>query len=228
MQPAPVADPTAVVGKRFLAALIDLVPIYGLMFALSTGLQIGFAPGSVGGTRGSDSASAGALVGILVITYVVPLTAAAVNGIWLRARTGASLGQRALGLVTVTEEGQRLSTGAAVGRFFLGIVDGFPWCCYVPIVGMITIGVAKGHRRVADMALRSYVVPAAYLGVPLGPPGNLGATGPWAQPVPQAEGPAGADQPQWDPARGTWVRWDAAGGRWYGWHEPSGTWQPLD
>ena len=231
MQPFPTGeDPTAVVGKRFLAGLIDLVPVVALLWILSTVLQVGTTPGVISGSATSDqTVSAAGLVGYLVVTYLVPLAAAAVNGIWLRSRSGASLGQRALGLVTVDEQGQIPSVGALVGRFFLGIVDAFPWvCCYLPIVGMITIAASKGHRRVADMVVRSYVVPEAYRGVVLGPPANLTApAGPWAQPVgPPQAGPA--DGPQWDPARGTWIRWDPTSGRWFGWHEPSGSWLPLD
>ena len=229
----PLGDPTAVVGKRFLSGLIDLAPIYVLMQVLSTVLQIGFLPGTFGSTgtttTADETATGVALIGVLLVSYLVPLAAAFVNSVVLRSRNGASLGQQAVGLVTVTETGQRLSFGAATGRFFLGVVDGFPWCCYLPVVGMITIGTAKGHRRVADMVVRSYVVPKELAGTALGPPANLATTtGPWHQAVaPPSAGPT-SDQPQWDPARGTWVRQDPTTGRWYRWDDPTGSWQPLD
>jgi hypothetical protein len=69
-------------------------------------------------------------------------------------------------------------------RSLAGIVDYLP-CCYVPLVGIITMVSTKSHQRVGDMAAKSYVIDAAYAGYPVQIPGvTTTPTGPWAVPDP--------------------------------------------
>ncbi len=86
-----------------------------------------------------------------------------------RGITGRTLGMNAFGLVTVNEQGQPLGPGMALVRSLAGIVDYFP-CCF-PLVGTITIFTTTGHRRVGDMAAKSFVVARAYAGQPIFVPG---------------------------------------------------------
>lgn len=223
------ADPTDVAIRRLGAAAIE----FGSYFALTQvtsfavqGASLGLSGPST--TSGEDAAFLGAsLVAMLVpAVYLVVIT------VVLRGLNGASLGQRLLGLVTVDEAGQPVGFGSAVLRALLGIVDGFPYCCYLFLVGGITMFTSTGHRRVADMVLKTYVVPKEYVGVPLGPPTSIGAwagasarpIGPWATAVPGQP----AAGPQWDAARGAYVQWDPAGQRWMTWDQATNQWMPLD
>ncbi len=76
----------------------------------------------------------------------------------MRGLTGRTLGTSAVGLVTVDEQGEPIGVGWALVRMIAGLVDWFPYC--IPgLLGLILILSTKGHRRVGDMAAKSFVVP---------------------------------------------------------------------
>ena len=226
-------DPTDVAARRLGAAAIE----FGSYFVVSQVLSLAFNAGNAflgpQANQSIDDNDLAWLSGGLLIATLVPLAYLAAITVVMRAVTGASLGQRLLGLVTVDEHGQPLGGGTCVLRALLGVVDGFPYCCYLFLVGGISMFTTDGHRRVADRILKAYVVPKEYLGVPLGPPEQLGAVvgpcgravGPYGQAV-GADAPTGGDPgARWDETRGCYVRWDGA--RWVGWDDATQQWRPL-
>jgi uncharacterized RDD family membrane protein YckC len=197
---APTAtDPTAVVGRRIVAYLVDIV--------LTWGVQIGvvFATGNVTEivdadtcdelTRIGDRAcfygadrvflvdNRGVTLGALAAFAFVLLFQVIVTGV-----AGWSPGKLVLGIRVVDETGGGPGIGRALIRWILLLVDWFPYC--LPLVGLITVFTTKGHRRVGDMLAKTYVVRARDRGRPVAVPGAggaaAGATPPPAPAMPTA------------------------------------------
>ena len=248
-------DPTAVMGRRLVAGIIDyfLLP-FGLA-AVAMLLFGGFE--EVPFCSSSDSncfyvTSNGSTdyyqIDGIGIFYGVGFLVWLLNLVLLQSATGASLGKLALGLRTVDETGATAGFGKVLVRQLLWIVDGIG--CVVPLVGPITGLASKGHRRVGDMAAKTNVVASASVGtppmagvvpggyaVPATPPAPGGAWGgatapaPGAPPAPggapSAPAAPAAGEPQWDAARNTYVQWDAAGQRWMAYDQAAGEWRPI-
>ena len=143
------ADPTAVVGRRFVAAVIDL----GILWVFSAGFwvlasrrlpeqlsQLGFeaCTGRDLCTNVNDRYVAGwpnVVLGLVWVAYLL--------GVFVveRGLTGRTIGTMVTGLVTVGEDGRPLGVGKALVRSIMGIVDYFP-CC-VPLVGIGTIATTE-------------------------------------------------------------------------------------
>jgi uncharacterized RDD family membrane protein YckC len=111
--------------------------------------------------------------------------------IW-QGLAGATPGKTVFGVRVVNEAGQAPGVGKAFVRSILWIVDGAPWI--VPLVGPITALSSKGHRRVGDMAAKTFVVAVADMGTP---PQVPGLTPPYGAP---AYAPGMAVQPPPGPA----------------------------
>ncbi|MGE3621354.1 MAG: RDD family protein, partial [Acidimicrobiia bacterium] len=146
--------------------------------------------------------------------FITGSKAAAVSGIGLVASfayhvvlqglTGATLGKLVTGIRTVREEGTPPGIGKAALRWVLLLVDGFPY--FVPLVGFVCALTSSGHRRVGDMAAKTFVVSKAAVGRPVGVPGltpaspyatgwGQPAAGSWGQPPTGPAGPSGWDAP---------------------------------
>lgn len=245
-----VADPTAVIGRRVVATLIDGAVVIGPTIAIATSNmeyitreRVGrgfddFCDDYLDQTSGtciqlgdtayfsSESSNPGsfAFIGLSILLLVV-----------LQGITGWTIGKLLTGLRTVREDGRAPGIGKALVRWLLLIVDGIP--C-IPLVGFICALTSQGHRRVGDMVAKTFVVRASAAGQPIAVPGLTVAppmpamystTAPWSPPGPGATppGPAGGQAPQWDEARGTYIQWDAASSRWLQWDEATRTWSPI-
>jgi uncharacterized RDD family membrane protein YckC len=163
--------------------------------------------------EGSDAA-----IGFVVAWIIAPLAYAAVQG-----ATGRSPGKALFGVRVVDEFGSPPGFGKSLVRTLLWVVDGIP--CIIPLVGFITGLTSNGHRRVGDMAAKTFVVgkdhsgpvivaglptaatqgyPGAAYGTPgqqwgappPGPPGQPGQPQPWGGPAPG--GPGGPPSGGWD------------------------------
>jgi uncharacterized RDD family membrane protein YckC len=122
--------------------------------------------------------------------------------------TGATIGKLLVGIRVVQEDGSVVGVPKSLLRWICFFVDIF-------FVGIILASTSRGHRRLGDMAACSYVVTKEAVGRPIVLPALPGAP-PGAMPV---------TQPQWDPARGTYVQWDPVTGRYLTWDEPTRTWR---
>jgi uncharacterized RDD family membrane protein YckC len=241
-------DPTAVMGRRTAAFVIDslviIVPTALVASAEFEYIERENSPVALGdfcdqyleqndgfcfhvGDRayfsdagGSPAASLTAL-GLSILLLVV-----------LQGLRGITPGKALFGIRTVREDGQSPGIGKALVRWLLWIVDGAPWC--LPLVGLITGLTTKGHRRVGDMAAKTFVVGRGDAGEPVTVPGldtdagggypPRGGFGPGGYPPPGgAPGyppPAGA--PGYPPPGGA-PGAPTAGG----WHAPGGYPPPI-
>jgi len=271
-------DPTAVVGRRFGAYVIDTIVVAALSVGAffltadvtlyerpATCRQVEAVPGEVSSseectddfdlTWGDDEYSAAtykpaaiAIAGGLSLLYLILVQ-------WiLQAFTGMTLGKAIFGIRTVDEAGGSPGLGKQFIRGLLWIVDGL---CN-GLVALILILVTKGHRRLGDMAAKTFVVRSAAKGSPIVVPGMdssgaapayagagaATAAAPVTPPAPQqattpqqatAPQPAAAPQPapdasgpQWDAQRNAYIQWDPAGGRWMTYDDNAAEWKPIE
>lgn len=174
------ADPTAVVGKRILAAIIDWI----------IGLAV-FAVAFFGIWGDSADKDALALVGVdcadvrengdspticfelgdkvyaseggdSIAVFAASLAAGLLNAVVLQGLTGASVGKHLTGLRVVDKDrGGIAGVGKNVVRWLVSIVD--VSCCF--LIGLIMVLTTKGHRRLGDMAAGTLVVGKQSVGV---------------------------------------------------------------
>jgi Na+-translocating ferredoxin:NAD+ oxidoreductase RnfG subunit len=236
---ASLSDPTSVMGRRSVAWIVDLLLYLLLMsffsptplspFAKYEEVPEGFDdPCSVIeedndvyqciqiGDRVYYTEAAASAVGFAVaLAWFF-----GVYGV-LQGVKGVTPGKALLGVRVVDEQGRTPGIGKALGRSVLWIVDGIPYC--FPLVAVITGFSTKGHRRVGDMAAKTFVVGKDDAGRPVviaglttaypgygppgyGPPGGPGQP-PWGPPPggpggPGAQPPWGAPAPA--PGPGAW------------------------
>lgn len=115
------------------------------------------------------------------------------NAVAIQGATGASIGKHVMRLRVVNGDGSPHGILKALGRWAMLVVDNQP--CGIPIVGFVCALASRGHRRVGDMVLGTYVVDKAAAGHPVlaakagpGPYGGYGAPPPPGWPP----APAGA------------------------------------
>lgn len=247
--PAPAADPTAVFGRRVGAFVIDslVVSVPGVAIA-STGFKTFDA--SSAGLDGTDfcdeflEQADGSCFAFGDTVYfsdgfsgasLAPLGLSILLLVVVQGLTGWTVGKLLLGLRTVKEDGSVVGVGKAFVRWLLLIVDSLP--C-LGLVGLITAGTSTGHRRVGDMAAKTYVVRADRAGGPVLVPGSPLSPSTAAEPhassgssawtTAPSPGPAPtASGAQWDPARNAYIQWDADGARWLQWDDASQSWSPI-
>src|SRR3546814_11777769 len=75
----------------------------------------------------------------------------------------------ALPIGVVGEDGRAPGLGKALLRWVLWVLDGFPYV--LPLVGGIVALTTVGHRRVGDMAAKTFVVDRGAMGSPIVVPG---------------------------------------------------------
>jgi uncharacterized RDD family membrane protein YckC len=206
------ADPTAVMGRRLGAWIIDLVILYGILVGLaiangeSSTLDSATEAQAVCdlvNDAGEDvlCINAGSTVYLfeaedILLSAGLALLAAFLNGVVLQGVTGGTIGKLLIGVRVVRRDtGAVCGVGKAFVRWILWIVDGIG--CGVPLVGPITALATKGHRRLGDMAAGTLVVGKEAVGRPPFVPGLDGpavSPMPWGAPVPAA-GPGWATTP---------------------------------
>ena len=173
-------DPTAVMGRRTLAFVIDALIGTALIFVtvLATFTTTEFAStlaaedictqmdfftdnvcinsGSTVWVGESDD------VGMLMLVWGVYVL---VNTLLLPGFTGWSLGKLVMGLRVVKQDTfERAGMGANIGRGVLWVLDAFPW--FLPLAGLILGLATPGHRRIGDLAAKTFVVDKSLVGHP--------------------------------------------------------------
>jgi uncharacterized RDD family membrane protein YckC len=202
---APPPDPTAVVGKRIGALLLDFlltgVIIGALIFA------VGDQTDAQGALRdhscryetnefGADTLQCDGLYvrnGTDVFVADWGPVFGVITGVGfvyfalLQGLTGATLGKLATGVRVVGKDGTVAGLGRCVVRWLFFIVDG-PMTLY--ICGLVTMLVSKRHQRVGDLVAGTYVVAKAAVGQPIPPIGAPAPAGYAPQPPGYAQPPA--------------------------------------
>jgi uncharacterized RDD family membrane protein YckC len=168
----PTHDPTAVLGRRYAAFLIDAV-ICTVVFLL---LFFAFAtertptetlrlPGCHLDVNDSSRVQCDNRAVIQINDTVYEANGAPFFGLAalftflyfavVEGRFGGSLGKQLTGTRVVTEAGSRIGIPRSIVRWLLFAVDG-PLSLF--LCGIITSAVSRGHRRLGDMAANTYVV----------------------------------------------------------------------
>jgi uncharacterized RDD family membrane protein YckC len=171
---APPRDPTEVLGRRFVAFLIDalfLAVIAVLVFASLSDHSLRGAPANAcSRSLVSDSTwcvqlddrvwtwGSGAFARSLLLVGL----AAFLDLVVLQSVTGASVGKLCVGLRVVEVRGNEARFLRVLGRWLFLIVD---LGCFV--VGFLTTLVTHPHRRVGDLVCGTYVVGVADVGQPV-------------------------------------------------------------
>lgn len=250
-------DPTAVFGRRILAALIDaaliLVPVIMLLTASFEYLNVdtlqvdgeqfcerylddndGFCLNAediddrVYFSDGGTGPSTALYWGATIGMLVV-----------LQGFTGWTVGKLITGIRVVQEDGRPPGFAKALVRWLLWIVDAFPY--FLPLVGSIVGLTTVGHRRVGDMVAKTFVVRSSAAGSPVVVPGltappPVGSGGGWGAPAPST----GWGQPT-DPSSTGWAaptttaappgnapEWDEARGTYIQWEPNQRVWMQWD
>lgn len=201
----PGGDPTSVGGRRIVAYLIDWVLFVSIVPAIvffATADLTNYTDGPTCtnlkrsgqiddsyfcGRVESTDADGDTTYDTIVVKKASFVISNAVAGgyllvvMWLaQGLTGMTLGKLVVGIRTVREDGRPPGLGKQILRGIGGIADAVPFCLMplVPVVGLITMFVTKGHRRVGDLAARTYVVRSSAAGAPIVVPGVNGSGAP--------------------------------------------------
>lgn len=204
-------DRTAVMGRRTIAWVLDLLIFAGIAIALFVVLaEYVEIPASIPSADACDQLrfqDSDAAAGCLEIGDRAYLTSDADNAVQtltsigyfvffviVQGVTGASPGKALAGVRVVREDGSRPGIGKSLGRTLLWVVDAAPW--FVPVVGFVVGLTSTGHRRIGDMAAKTYVVARKDTGQPVtvGSPVMPPPSSPWGAPPPPT-GPPGAPPP---------------------------------
>jgi hypothetical protein len=248
---SPSADPTAVVGRRIGAWVIDLI-IY-MVFAAALVAALGgnqsevqefstqteaeaFCDAWRADNANSDCITFSSGEGYTAYGLGSFVKSAAV---WtshlvlyavIQGALGGSLGKLAVGLRVVDAQGQRAGIGRSLLRTVLWIADAVT--CGLPIIGGVMMVSSKQHRRVGDLAAGTFVVSKEDVGRPIEHPVGYGygapatAWGPAAGPgLPSITAP---DGPTWDEVRNTYIQYDRNNGRWVQWDDTAKRWDPIE
>ena len=184
---SPPADPTAVIGRRIVAWLIDFVIYGGLVggtfAAVTSSRDVGsqFEAEEICGLVDlSDDIDSTCIVFNESIVLVEPadwttiilvsLVYGVVTQLLLPIITGFSPGKAMVGLRVVDQNTfAKAGAGAQFVRLLLWVVDGAVYC--FPLVGLITGLSSNGHRRVGDIAANTVVIDKMWVDRPLPIPG---------------------------------------------------------
>jgi uncharacterized RDD family membrane protein YckC len=224
--PMPQPDPTKVVARRVVAAIIDallvVVPailIYtaSLEYTTSTTLEDTELTGEQFCSQYLDVHPDGVCTADLVdvapfdaVYYSNSSNVGSTGFYWisnflilvvLQGFTGWSPGKLILGIRVIREDGGKPGFVKALTRWVMWIADGFPYV--IPgLTGFIVASSTPGHRRIGDLVARTFVVKRAFAGTPMRieDGGRL---------VVGAEGPT-AVEPAWATPPGAPDGWGAA------------------
>ena len=188
----PAADPTAVVGKRVVAFIIDWIILNAiwsiLFFALADSADTDFATCTgtcltTGDTVYGVGGGKAALLWLVYWGYSIGIF------VFLQGFKGFTPGKAIMGLRVVNPEGGAPGPVKALIRWVLLIVDLLPYC--IPgLLGFILILTGKDHTRLGDRAAKTFVVGKNDVGRPIGTPAM--AADPYGTPVGAAAGSYGA------------------------------------
>ena len=220
-------DPTAVIGRRIGAFLIDAL-LGSIVFVVAFLVLSEKNPGGAFFASCQDIRDAGGSSLCVKLgdniryaegtkareIFAIAIVFSFVNAVILQA-SSASIGKRIVGLAVVrNDSGAPIGFGKAILRWIVSIVD-FACCFIVGFVMMLTV---KGHRRLADLAAGSVVVAKSSMGSAPMYLGNAAMTQPQGQWTPPAPG-------QWTPpAPGQWT--PPAPGQWT--PPPPAGWMPPE
>jgi hypothetical protein len=172
-------DPTAVVGRRIVAYVIDgLLVLIALLVVLALVKHDTFTDAPADACSILRARHVGDSYNVMCVRiasrawlwersdFLFATSVAAAIGILdvvvLQAATGASVGKHALRLVVVDAQGARAGVGPMIVRSLLLVLDGG-----ILLVGLVAVLSTRFHRRVGDLAAGTFVVARASAGQPV-------------------------------------------------------------
>jgi len=218
-------DPTAVVGRRVVATLVDGLVIAGPATAIAAAeldlqyldeadLQVPsdqFCELLRDQSTTSVCVDAGDRVyfsdNTPVLGWVTGLVLSVALLVLLQGLKGVTPGKALMGIRTAGADGRAPGLGKALVRWLLLIVDTFPWCA--PLLGFILALSTNGHQRLGDKAASTFVVDKAAFGQPLHVPGTATGAPAYAGGGYPAPGQPGTG-PAWGPQPGPGDAWGPA------------------
>lgn len=135
--------------RRALAYVIDLLVCYGVVFLIGLVVVLAFVSDRTAGDLGS-SGKAGSGVVLLAL-----FAAQWIYFVVLEARSGRSVGKRALGLRVVTTSGRPIGWRAAALRNLLRAADALPTGY---LVGLVSMATTSRFQRLGDLVAGTMVV----------------------------------------------------------------------
>ena len=221
--PSTAGDPTAVMGRRTLAWVLDLLIYWALAVALyaflaaPVDIPAGFGLDACESLRLQDPDAASGCLDLGDTAYVTSTADNLVQTLFgflyfaffvvLQGLTGGSPGKWLTGLRVVDEQGEVAGIGRSLLRTLLWVVDAAPWC--IPLVGFIVGLTSTGHRRVGDLAAKTYVVRRSAVGTPPMGAVAVAPAGAWGAPPPPSWQPAAPPGQPWSGAPAPPPRMDA-------------------
>lgn len=154
----PPPDPTRVVGRRCIAAMIDL----GLGWVVAIiATKVTEPSRSELLRRGSEALDAAAINSLQILLFYVFAVFVVIRGV--RGRTP---GLWSVKLTLVNENGVPPGLTRSTVRLVFGLLD---WIgIFVPgVVGLISMLRSRGHRRIGDMVAGTYVIDDGAVGRPV-------------------------------------------------------------
>jgi uncharacterized RDD family membrane protein YckC len=136
-------DRTDVLGRRVVATIVDLIPLFVIFLVLA--LLLGDTSTDDDGASATLEGAPALLLGLCTLLYY---------GIF-EATLGATPGKLALGLRVVSETGGKPSTGAIVIRTLARILDGL---CFYAVGFIALLATGRRRQRVGDLAAKTHVV----------------------------------------------------------------------
>lgn len=195
----PDTDPTAVMGRRTLAWIVDLL-LYAAVVGAGAASMVEYVeiPPDIATEdacleleRQTGDVPAGCFAFEDRLYLLDESESAVQTGLSLgyfaffvivQGLAGGSPGKLLFGLRVVDQYGSKAGIGKSLGRTLLWVVDAAPWI--LPLVGPIAAFTSNGHRRVGDLAAGTHVVASSSVGRPVMP----------------ASAPIPAGQPAWGAA----------------------------
>jgi uncharacterized RDD family membrane protein YckC len=137
---------------RFGAVFIDGLIVGGAVAVLAAVLFLAIGPSLARSQAAPDVALAAMTIGILVF-YLLMFAGAACYEAFLVARSGATLGKRAMRLKVIMPDGGRISLGRAFGRHFAKMLSAIPL-----YIGFIMVGFDSEKRALHDYVCNTRVI----------------------------------------------------------------------
>jgi uncharacterized RDD family membrane protein YckC len=142
--------------KRFAAYFIDSLLVGLVTWVVQMMVMAGFGV-SAGLTSLNKPADLFAGAGLFVFIFgllILPLAMQAVYFAWMHAsERQATLGKMAVGIKVTDDDGQRISFGRGIGRYFASIISSLILC-----IGYIMAGFTDRKRALHDMIASTLVV----------------------------------------------------------------------
>ena len=129
--------------RRWGAVFIDGLVMIPITIPANLGFQFSFAKASEGPE----------FVALAIVLYLLMLVTPAIYMIWMHGKYGATVGKKVMGIKVVMSDGNPISYGRAIGRYFAYLLSGL-----ILYVGYIMAGFDSEKRALHDHMCNTRVI----------------------------------------------------------------------